>query len=83
MFKVYALYNKEGKKIYIGQTGKIEKRLEEHNKKRGNHFTSKYKGDWTIIYEEEVKNRREAILREKQLKSFKGREFIKQFIVKD
>ncbi|MEK7558844.1 MAG: GIY-YIG nuclease family protein [Patescibacteria group bacterium] len=58
MFKVYALYNKENRKIYIGQTGNIEKRLEEHNKKRGNHFTSKLKGDWVIIYEKSKQSRK-------------------------
>ena len=80
MFKVYALYNKKSERIYIGQTSNIEERLKEHNKKRGNHFTSKMSGTWVIIYEENVNNRTEAILREKQLKSFRGREFIKQYI---
>ena len=34
-----------------------------------------------FIYKEEVNDRREALKREKQLKSFKGREFIKNLIL--
>ncbi|HSA83649.1 MAG TPA: GIY-YIG nuclease family protein [Patescibacteria group bacterium] len=60
MWFVYALYNHTRQKIYIGQTGNLEQRIAEHNKKRGNHFTSKIDGEWVIIYKEEVKSRREA-----------------------
>ena len=80
MWYVYVLFNKTKQKIYIGQTGNIEQRVIEHNKKRGNHFTSKVDGEWALIYREEVKDRKEALLREKQLKSYRGREFVKQYI---
>jgi putative endonuclease len=80
MWLVYALYNAEKNKIYIGQTGNIEKRLSEHNQKRGNHFAAKIDGDWSLIYKEEVADRKSAIIREKQLKSYRGREYIKTFI---
>ena len=80
MLYVYALFNKTEQKIYIGQTGNIEQRVAEHNKKRGNHFTSKIEGEWILIYKEEVKDRKEALLREKQLKSYQGRQFIKKHI---
>ncbi|MEK7166651.1 MAG: GIY-YIG nuclease family protein [Patescibacteria group bacterium] len=78
---VYALHNKPTSKIYIGQTNNPERRLLEHNLKRGKHYTSKIIGEWKIIYKEEVNDRREALKREKQLKSFKGREFIKNLIL--
>ena len=80
MWFVYAIYNRTNNKIYIGETGSIKKRLIEHNKKRGNHFTSKFDGDWELIYKEEVVDRKRALTREKQLKSFRGREFIKKLI---
>lgn len=80
MWFVYVLYNSIVDKIYIGQTKNIERRLIEHNQKRGNHFTAKYKGEWILIYKEDVDSRSKAIIREKQLKSFRGREFIKQYI---
>ena len=77
---VYAIYNLHVNKIYIGQTGNITKRLEEHNTKRGNHFTAKFQGEWILIYQESLPTRSEALQREKQLKSSRGRVFIKQFI---
>ncbi len=80
MWFVYALFNQVKNKIYIGQTGNIEKRIADHNKKRGNHFTAKSDGQWILIYKEEAVDRKTALLREKQLKSYQGRQFIKQYI---
>lgn len=80
MYYVYGLYNRKQNKIYIGQTSNVEKRLQEHNKKRGNHFTSKVEGEWELIYKEEAVDRKAALVREKQLKSYRGRQFIKQYI---
>ena len=80
MWFIYVLYNKENNKIYIGITEDIDRRLNEHNQKRGNHFTAKFSGDWVVIYKEIVNSKKEALIREKQLKSYRGREFIKQYI---
>ncbi len=81
MFFVYCIYNKEHKKIYIGQTDNVEVRLDLHNRKEfKNSYTSKFDGEWVVIYKEECKDRPEALIREKQLKSYRGREFIKKYI---
>lgn len=40
----------------------------------------KFDGAWELIYSEDAKNREEALKREKQLKSYRGRQFIKRFI---
>jgi putative endonuclease len=80
MWFVYTLYNEESDKIYIGETSNIERRLVEHIQKKGNHFTAKFEGKWVLIYKEEVLGRTQALKREKQLKSFRGREFVKQYI---
>jgi len=80
MWFVYVIYNSPNKKFYIGQTGNLENRIAEHNLKRGKHFTSKFDGKWELVYKEELENKMEAIKREKQLKSFRGREFIKKHI---
>ena len=80
MWFVYTLYNQDANKIYIGETRNLEKRIEEHNRKRGNHFTAKFNGEWRLIYQEEVLDRKQALMREKQLKSFRGREFVKTHI---
>ena len=81
MYIVYAIYNKMANKIYIGQTVDIEKRIEEHNthtiKKS---YTARYDGEWILIYKELCDTRTGALKRERQLKSFQGRTFIKKYI---
>lgn len=77
---VYAIYNQKHGKFYIGQTFDIEKRLADHNNKVLKGYTSRFDGNWMLIYKEETPSRQEALKREKQLKSFRGREFIKQYI---
>ena len=82
-FYVYVLANKERRKIYIGQTDNIEKRLARHNRilpNKRDSFTSKMSGDWTVVYSEEYTTRKEAMKREKELKSYRGREFVKNKI---
>jgi len=81
MFYLYAIYNKKSNKMYIGQTENIEERLKLHNDKTFKaSYTSRFDGEWQLIYQEEVATRHQALMREKQLKSFRGREFVKQFI---
>jgi len=81
MFYVYAIYNLKHSKIYIGQTTDIDVRLLAHrNKTFNNSYTARLDGEWKLIYKEQVSTRNEALKREQQLKSFRGREFIKTFI---
>lgn len=81
MWWVYALYNKKVSKIYIGYSSNVERRLKEHNEKRGRHYTAKQKGEWFLVYKEELQTKREALKREKQQKSYQGRRFIKNLII--
>jgi putative endonuclease len=81
MYFVYAIYNTKFNKIYIGQTENLEERLRLHKEKTfKNSYTSRFDGEWILIYKEEAENRRYALNREKQLKSFRGRESLKQYI---
>jgi putative endonuclease len=80
MYTVYALYNKENAKTYIGQTENIERRLVQHNTHIFKGYTSRFSGEWMVIYTESVSTRSEALIREKQLKSGNGRAFVKTFI---
>lgn len=78
MYKVYAIYNSKHDKLYIGQTKDLSSRLMLHNNKsfkKG--YTAKFDGKWEVIYKENVQTRLEALIREKQLKSYRGRQFIK------
>ena len=81
MYFVYALYNKQFDKIYIGQTKDLTERLKLHNEKKfKNSFTARFEGEWILIYNEQTENRQQALVREKQLKSFRGRESVRKNI---
>ncbi len=84
MFSVYVVKN-EVSKIYIGHSSKLPERIKRHNgllKNKKNSYTSKNKGEWRLIYKEEFNTREEAIKREKQLKSYRGRQYIRSIIEK-
>lgn len=77
-FYTYVLYSENFNKIYIGQSSDLEKRLWEHNNGFSK-YTKRYI-PWEIIYKETFKSRSEAMKREKELKSQKGREYIWQML---
>ncbi|HPL95771.1 MAG TPA: GIY-YIG nuclease family protein [bacterium] len=85
MFFAYAIYNQIRDKIYIGYTSDLEKRLKRHNSELPNKktsFTRLNSGYWQLIHKEGSPTRQEAILREKKLKTFQGRKFIRNIIDK-
>lgn len=66
--------------MYIGQTENLERRLQRHNgslASNSNSYTKINKGPWQIVYTEKFNTRKEAINREKYLKSHIGRDWIK------
>jgi len=81
MYWVYVIYNPGAKKTYIGETEDIDSRLRLYNSKsfKGS-YTSRINGEWELIYKESYPNRIVARKREKQLKSYQGRQFLKKYI---
>ncbi len=79
-YTVYAIYNRIATKYYIGQTEDIDFRVKQHNSHTYKGYTSRFPGLWELIYSESAPTRQESLRREKQLKSQKGREFIKTHI---
>ncbi|MFN8009053.1 MAG: GIY-YIG nuclease family protein [Terriglobia bacterium] len=77
MYYVYVIRSDSGV-VYIGQTEDIERRLAEHNS--GKSLYTKRSKQWELIYQEECFTRSEAMKRERQLKSGRGREFIQSQI---
>lgn len=67
---VYILMNGGGTTLYIGVTGNLLRRLEEHRSGTGSVFTATYKVT-RLVYFEEFIDVRDALLREKQLKGWK------------
>ena len=81
MFYVYSVYNKKHNKIYIGQTEDLDQRVRLHNDKEfRNSYTARFDGEWVLVYKEELETRQDALKREKQSKSYRGRGFIKKLI---
>ena len=79
MFYVYVLFAKKHDKIYIGFTSDLKGRLLAHNHESNSGWTSKYK-PWELIYSEEFSEKITAMKREKELKSSRGRAFIRSII---
>jgi len=75
MFLVYVLKSEKDGRLYKGYCENMELRLNEHN---GGRVTSTrgYR-PWKVVYTERFATEREALVREKYLKSGSGREFLK------
>ncbi|MEP0860190.1 MAG: GIY-YIG nuclease family protein [Ignavibacterium sp.] len=76
MIYVYALKSKIRNYIYVGMTSDINDRMRRHNS--GYEKTTRSYRPFELIYLEEFKNRQEARIKEKYLKSGVGKEFLKR-----
>ena len=79
MYYVYVLYSKNFDKIYVGFTSDLKGRLSAHNHPSNSGWTAKYK-PWEMIYNEEFSEKLLAMKREQELKSSRGRSFIRALI---
>lgn len=70
MFYVYVLKSKSDGKLYIGYTGDLRKRINEHN--NGLVQSTKTRTPLTLVYYEAYAGEKDARQREKMLKSFSG-----------
>ena len=78
MFYVYILESIKNSELYIGYTDSLKKRIEKHNQGL-NSSTARYI-PWKIIYYEACLNKKDAVRREKYLKTSQGRRLIKRRI---
>lgn len=78
MFYVYVLQSKSNNKFYTGLTQDIEKRLNEHN--TGNSRSTKGGIPFELVYYEFCLNYKDAMKREKYLKTTWGKRYIKNRI---
>jgi putative endonuclease len=79
MYFTYVLYSPGFNKIYVGFTSELTSRLMAHNDGRNTDWSSRYQ-PWEFLYTEEHPTKSEAMRREKQLKTCKGREFIHEMV---
>ena len=70
IYHVYILTNRTRSTLYIGMTGNLPQRMEQHANHEIEGFTNKYNVD-RLVYTEEFDSPVDAIKREKQLKAWK------------
>jgi len=58
MYFVYAIQSAKDKRIYVGFSSDLQRRLSEHN--HWYVFSTKGHCSWSLIYKEQTKNRKEA-----------------------
>ena len=75
MFYTYILHSGKDGKLYTGSTKNLRLRFEQH--KRGEVVSTKYRRPLELIYYEACLNESDARRREKVLKSYRGKMFIK------
>ncbi len=78
IFTVYILYSKVIDRYYVGFTNDMERRLTEHNRKKGKYTDSGI--PWYLVYSETYSTKTEAMQREKFIKLKKSRTFIESLI---
>ena len=82
MFFTYILQSEVSGRYYIGSTDDLCRRLKQHNDPGYKHSktTKRFRGPWKVVYCEEYPTRSEAMVRERQLKSWKSRKAIQELI---
>jgi putative endonuclease len=78
VFYLYILQSESTDRFYIGQTQNVCERLAYHN---ANYSKSlKNRRPWRLVHTEQYKTRSEALIRERQLKSWKDRRMIEKLL---
>jgi putative endonuclease len=78
LYTVYAIRSSVDRRVYVGFTKNLGKRLIEHN--QGSTKSTKGFKPWSLIYYENVETRIEARKKEKYFKSGCGKEFLKSIL---
>ena len=78
MYNIYAIQSQVDKRLYVGISENVIRRVKEHN--LGQVFSTRGYRPWILVYTEKVKNRLEARKREKYFKSGFGKEHLKSII---
>ena len=77
MYFVYILYSFAHRKTYTGYTSNLIQRFYSHNFLNNTDWTRNYR-PWVVVYFEVLETKSAALAREKELKSGKGRDWIKK-----
>jgi putative endonuclease len=75
---VYILRSLKDHKYYIGSTSDVDARLLYHNS--GRQKSTKWRIPFELVYSERLPDKSSALIREKQIKSYKGGQAFKRLI---
>ena len=81
-FHIYVLYSEAYDEIYVGYTADLAARILSHNQLAKKGYTTKFR-PWRLFYTESFESKESALRREKELKSARGRKFVRDLIEKD
>jgi putative endonuclease len=81
MYFVYVLRSLKDNNFYTGFTGDLKKRLTEHNE--GMTKSTQYRKPFELIYYEACRNRKDALHREKYLKTTYGKRYLRNRLRND
>ena len=77
MFVTYVLYSAKYDSIYIGYTSDLINRFHSHNELSKKGYTARFR-PWIVTYVEFFELKSCAMKREKELKTSRGRNFIRE-----
>lgn len=77
-FYVYILKSLKDKSLYIGYTNDLKRRLKEHNYRLN--FSTKHGAPWKLIHYLAYLNEKDAVRREKYLKTNQGSRLLKRML---
>ncbi|MDP2980888.1 MAG: GIY-YIG nuclease family protein [Candidatus Omnitrophota bacterium] len=75
MYYVYVIQSLKDRRFYTGFTDDLERRIGEHN--RGEEPSTKSRAPFKLVYFEACLSKNDTIAREKQLKSGKGKKYLR------
>jgi len=78
MYTLYILYSKKLDRYYVGFTNDLGRRLGEHNRIKVKYTDTGI--PWVVVHTESFDAKKEAMKREKYIKSKKSRQFIIELI---
>jgi putative endonuclease len=78
---IYILHSQSKDRYYTGYSQNPEARLIKHN--LGSTPSSRTGRPWTLVHKEEFDNKRDAFIREAEIKGMKSRKYIESLIGKD
>jgi putative endonuclease len=81
MYYIYVLKSQKDGKLYIGYTENLNRRFSEHNE--GKIISTKYRIPFELVYFEACRNQKDALHREKYLKSTYGNRYLKNRLKND